>query len=147
MKKLLGLLAVAVLSLSVVGCGCTKEEEKVKPIDTESKYEDGTSRLINDFEALEDKVVGVRLSDNYVYKLTVYIENGKAKNAVMRITCPDEESAQGMFAAMSNLAGNKQVVLNENQVIYDYDNEKFVFGDMTKDEVKTSLENDGYEID
>ena len=145
MKKALKLCVLSLIVVSVIGCGNDKKD-KPSALDPTSKKEEGTSQFQNDFEPLKEKLVGTKKESEYDYEITVYFEKEQTKNAVMRITCPDVESASMMREALQNAGIAKQAVSNGNLITYDYEDEAFVYKEMTKEQAKTALETEGYEV-
>lgn len=142
-------IVLATFAFMVIGCGCEKGTDNKSSIDKNSNktiVPDQISRDKEDFEKLEQKVVGYYQDGDYYYEISVYFEKDKATNAVMTVVCPDVEAAIVMQNAMQNFNQNDQVYYKGKTVVYTYNESKFPYKDLSKEKTIELLTTDNFTI-
>lgn len=147
MKLMLKVFMVLIFTFSVVGCGCEKKDkDNNSSIDNKQVIPDKISREENDFEKLDQKVVGYYQDGDYYYEIIVYFDKDKATNAVMTVVCPNVDSAVIMKNAMQNFNQNDEVYYKGKTVVYTYNEEEFPYKNLSKEETINILKTDNFKI-
>ena len=144
MKKILFLLMLSALSVSVLGCGKKDKEVKDNKSSSSSQEVVNDSRSSKEFENLGDKLVMGMEQGNITYSISVYFENGVAKNGVMQIRCLDEKTAVDIYSASYYDETVEEIVRDGNVVTYDFADKSFAYKGETKEKVVELLLGQGY---
>lgn len=119
-------------------------------IDVESlpSEEEGEKSVDESFSKLSDTVTGIHEDDNFKMVLTFYFKDGKAVNGHVESTYKNIAQAKSVYDSyVKNTDYYANVRREGGTITYTHTEKSFeAYKDMTKDEVKKSLEESGFDI-
>lgn len=119
-------------------------------IDVESlpSKEEGKKSVDESFSKLSDTVTGIHEDDNFKMVLTFYFKDGKAVNGHVESTYKNIAQAKSVYDSyVKNTDYYANVRREGGTITYTHTEKSFeAYKDMTKDEVKKSLEESGFDI-